>query len=47
MITYIGPDFNCYDENQKKISWKVYEVIRREDAILGKEPAELTIDPKI
>jgi len=24
VITYIGPDLKCYDENGKKISWKIF-----------------------
>lgn len=30
VITYIGPDLKCYDENLKKISWKVFEITKRE-----------------
>lgn len=28
-ITYIGPDLRCYEENGKKVNWKVYELLRK------------------
>jgi hypothetical protein len=36
-ISYIGPDLRIYDENNRKISWKIYEIMKREDAAIGKE----------
>ena len=30
VICYIGPDLKCYDENGRKISWKILELIKRE-----------------
>lgn len=40
VITYIGPDLKCYDENGKKISWKTLELVKREEQIIGKESPE-------
>lgn len=34
---YIGPDLRIYDENNRKVSWKIYEIMRREEISLGKE----------
>jgi hypothetical protein len=36
VITYVGPDLKCYDENGKKLSWKIYELNKREEQLLGK-----------
>jgi hypothetical protein len=33
---YIGPDFKVYDENVKKIGWKVLEVIKKEEQVFGR-----------
>lgn len=33
---YTGPDFKCYDENGKKIPWKVAEVIKKEEQVFGR-----------
>lgn len=40
VITYIGPDLKCYDENQKKVSWKILELVKREEQVIGKETVE-------
>jgi len=40
VITYIGPDLKCYDENLKKNSWKIFELTKREEQIIGKESVE-------
>lgn len=40
VITYIGPDLKCYDENNKKISWKIFELTKREEQVIGKEGIE-------
>jgi hypothetical protein len=40
VITYIGPDLKCYDENGKKVSWKTLELVKREEQIIGKETTE-------
>ena len=40
MITYIGPDLKCFDENGKKIGWKMLELIKREEQIIGRESEE-------
>jgi hypothetical protein len=45
VITYIGPDLKCYDENGKKISWKMLELVKREEQIFGKEGEE--VEPKL
>jgi hypothetical protein len=37
----------CFDENHRKISWKVLEVIRREEIAFGKEPTEVRHEKKI
>ena len=40
VITYIGPDLKCFDENGKKIGWKMLELIKREEQIIGRESEE-------
>jgi hypothetical protein len=47
VITYIGPDLKCYDENGKKVSWKMFELTKREEQAIGKEGAEgVELQPK-
>lgn len=40
VITYVGPDLRCYEENGKKVSWKIYDLLQREEQILGREIEE-------
>jgi hypothetical protein len=47
VITYIGPDLKCYDENHKKITWKMFELTKREEQAIGKDGSEaLDLPPK-
>lgn len=36
VITYIGPDLRCYEENGKKVNWKIYDLLKREGQIFGR-----------
>lgn len=40
VVFYVGPDLCCYDDSNKKIAWKIYEVVQREEQIIGKEMQE-------
>ena len=40
VITYVGPDLRCYEENGKKVNWKIYDLLKREEHIFGREAEE-------